>query len=206
MSIDYNKWRTERDLFPYYDANTCNHNTDLLTNYYTERQHKHFLNIINAYFFTYEQRDTRYVTSATIIPLAHISIYECNPKNNIETNSNTIQIQFDVAHIYEDNGRHLITILKTRIMWLWKQYQLTESTTHGLEPSTQSSENEIVWLYQRYKYRIPKNDSLKRAQYTIPTPILDFLITTFSINHSYFSTPVICPTRLLNFTHHSRET
>jgi hypothetical protein len=173
--------------------------TYVLTHYYTERQHKHFSNIINAYFTTEQHRDTRYVTPTTIIPLAHISMNECNPENDIETNSDTIQIQFDVAHIYEDNGRHLITTPKTRLMWLWNQYQLAKNTTHGLEPTTQSFETEIVWLYQRYKYRIPKNDPLKRAQYTIPTPILDLLITTFNINHSYFSSPVTCPTQFTQF-------
>ena len=84
-------------------------------------------------------------------------------------------------------------------MWPWKQYQLAKNTTHGLEPSTQSFETEIVWLYQRYKYRIPKNDPLKRAQYTIPTQILDLLITTLNINHSYFSSPVTCPTQFTQF-------
>jgi hypothetical protein len=88
---------------------------------------------------------------------------------------------------------------ETRLMWLWKQYQLVKNTTHGLEPPTQSFETKIVWLYQRYKYRIPKNDPLKRAQYTIPTPILDLLITTFNINHSYFSSPVTCPTQFTQF-------
>ena len=39
----------------------------------------HFSNIINAYFSTEQQRDTRYVIPATIIPLARISINECNP-------------------------------------------------------------------------------------------------------------------------------
>ena len=114
----YHKWRIQRDLYPYCDTNTCNHNTNLFTHYYRERQHKHFLNIIKAYFSTAQHKDTRYVTPTTIIPLVHISITECNPENDIETNSNTIQTQFDVAHIYEDNGRHLITILKTRLLWL----------------------------------------------------------------------------------------
>ena len=57
---------------------------------------------------------------------------------------------------------------------------------HGLEPPTQPFEIEMVWLYQRYKYRIPKNNPLKLAQYTIPTPILNFLTTSFNISHSYF--------------------
>ena len=198
-NLTYNKWQTQRDLYPYCETNICNHHTNLLTHYYKERQHNHYSTTINTYFSTEQQKDTKYVTPTTVIPLAHISITECNPENDIETNSNTIQIQFDVAHIYEDNGRHLITIPKTRLIWLWKQYQLAKNTTHGLEPVTQPFETEIVWLYQRYKYRIPKNDPLKRAQYTIPTPILDLLITTFKINHSCFSSPVTYPTQFSHF-------
>ena len=57
----------------------------------------------------------------------------------------------------------------------------------------------MIWLYQIYKYRIPKNDPLKLAQYTIPTPIFNFLTTSFNINHSYFSSPVTCPTQLSQF-------
>jgi hypothetical protein len=183
----YNKWLTQRDMFPWYEANTCAYNSGLLTQYYTEKQHKHYSNLINAHFATEQQRDTRYVTPATIIPMAHISIHECNPESDIETSKNTIQMHFDVAHIYEDKGRHLITIPKTRLHWLWKQYQLAQNTPHGLEPPTQPFETEIVWLYQRYKYRIPKNDPLKLAQYTLPTPILNFLITSFNISHSYIT-------------------
>ena len=195
----YNKWRTQRDLFPWYDTHTCIHNIKLLTQYYTQEQHKHYSNLISAHFATEQRRDTRYVTPTTIMPLVHISIHECNPESDIETNTSTIQTQLDVAHIYEDNGRHLITIPKTRLDWLWKQYQLAKDLPHGLEPTTQSFETEIVWLYQRYKYRIPKNDPLKLAQYTLPTPILNFLTTTFNVRHSYFSSPVTCPIHLNQF-------
>ena len=90
----------------------------MCTQYYTKRQYKHFSNIINAHFSIEQQRDTRYVIPATIIPLAYISINECNPESDIETNTNIIQTQFDVTYIYEDNGRHLITIPKTRLLWL----------------------------------------------------------------------------------------
>jgi hypothetical protein len=57
----------------------------------------------------------------------------------------------------------------------------------------------MVCLYQKYKYRIPKDDPLKLAQYTIPTPILNFLLTSFNINPSYFSSPVTCPIQLNQF-------
>ena len=126
----YNKRKIQRDLFPWYNVNTCAHNIGLLTQYYTKSQHKHFLNLIKAHFVMEQQRDTRYVTPATIIPLAHISINECNPENDIKTNTNTIQTHFDVAHIYENNGRPLTTIPKTKLHWLRKQYHLAKLTCH----------------------------------------------------------------------------
>jgi hypothetical protein len=53
---------------------------------------------------------------------------------------------------------------------------------------------EIIWLYERYKYRILKTDPLKRAYYTLPTKILDQIIILFNIKTSYFSSPVTCST------------
>ena len=69
----------------------------------------------------------------------------------------------------------------------------------------QPFETEIVWLYQRYKYRIPKNDPLKYAQYTIPTQILDFLITHLksTIHTSHPQLHVLHNSPI--FTHHFQE-
>ena len=58
----------------------------------------------------------------------------------------------------------------------------------------------MAWLYQRYKYRIPKNDPLKLAQYTLPNNIIENIINSFHITHSYFSSPVTCPTTLRQFS------
>jgi hypothetical protein len=65
---------------------------------------------------------------------------------------------------------------------------------HQLDPPCQPFITEIIWLYKRYKYRIPKTDPLKRSHYTLPTEILDQIITLFNIKTSYFSSPVICST------------
>jgi len=190
----YNKWRTPRDLYPYCDANTCNHNTDLLTQYYTGRQHKHFVNIMNANFSTKQQRDTRYVTPTTTIPMAHIFINECNPENDIETYSDTIQTQFDVAHIYEDTGRHLITIPKMRLMETIPTCKKHHTQSRNLYPVIRNQNCMVI-----SKIQIPKTIPLKRAQYTIPSPILDLLITMFNIYHSYFSSQVTSPRQFTQF-------
>jgi hypothetical protein len=56
-----------------------------------------------------------------------------------------------------------------------------------------------MWLYQRYKYYIPKNDPLHSFHYTLPCPIMTFLHIIFKITHFYFSSPVTCSTFLHSF-------
>ena len=60
-------------------------------------------------------------------------------------------------------------------------------------------ETEIVWLYQRYKYRTPKNNPLKYSHHSIPKKLLNHIITHFNITHSYFSSPVTCSTLIQEF-------
>jgi len=58
---------------------------------------------------------------------------------------------------------------------------------------------EVVWLYQRYNHKIPRKDSLKAAQHTLPTSIIDSITTTFNIFHSYFFSPITCSTQISEF-------
>ena len=85
---------------------------------------------------------------------------------------NTIQTQHRVSHIYDNTGRHVITIPEQRLKWLWDQYQAALEKPQHLEPPTQPFEIEVTWIYQRYKYRPPKNNPLKLAQYTLLEAIL----------------------------------
>jgi hypothetical protein len=104
-----------------------------------------------------------------------------------------------VAHIFIELGNLLITIPKTRLEWLWRQYNNNLDTQHQLDPPRQSFTTELIWLYERYKYRIPKTNPLKKSQYTLPPEILDLLIDTFKITKSYFSSPVTCLTKINTF-------
>jgi hypothetical protein len=38
---------------------------------------------------------------------------------------NDIQTQHDVAQIYEDSGKHFITIVETRLLWLMETISLS---------------------------------------------------------------------------------
>ena len=168
-NITYNKWMPQRELFPLNQLPVIEHNIKLLKEYYTKHQHRYYKNIVNTHFTPAQTRDTRFIPPPTIIPHTQISIIECNPEKDITTIKNTIQTQNELTHIYEDTGKHLITIPTTRLKWLWQQYNKAIYSTHGLVPHTQPFETEVVWLYQRYKYKIPKKDPLKASQHTLPT-------------------------------------
>jgi hypothetical protein len=47
---------------------------------------------------------------------------------------------------------------------------------------------------------MPKKDPLKLSQYTLPNPILEHIIDSFQITHSYFSSPITCPISLRQFS------
>ena len=57
----------------------------------------------------------------------------------------------------------------------------------------------VAWLYHRYRCRIPKNNPLKATHYYLPPSLLDHILTSFSITHSCFSSPVTCSTTLTYF-------
>ena len=195
----YNKWIPQKEIFLLNLPHVIEHNTSLLVNYYSNKQHTFYRNIINANFTLEQNRDTRHIPPPLIIPLAHISINECNLEKDIKIDICTIQIQNDTAHIYEETGKSLKTIPMDRLKWLWKQYTQLKNIPNGLIPPTQSFETEIVWLYQRYKYRISKKDPLKYSHHSIPKILLDHITTSFNITHSYFSSPVICSTLIQIF-------
>ena len=80
-----------------------------------------------------------------------------------------------------------------------EQYIQSQNKPNGLIPPIQSFETEIVWLYQTYKYKIPKNDSLKYSHHSIRKILLDHITTSFNITHSYFSSLVTCSTLIKEF-------
>ena len=189
----YAKWLSQRALFPWENQNTINHNILLLTQYYTHKQHQYYTNFLNENFDAPQIRDTRHISPPLITPLCQINITECNPDIDIAHAQPTIQSQHDYSHIYDEDGRHLITVPDQRLQWLWEQYHTAIHQPHNLEPPIQSFEREVAWLYHRYKYKIPKND-------TLPNDILTHILDSFHITHSHFSSPITCPTSLRQFS------
>ena len=122
-NIIYNKWLPQIELFPLNYLIVVQYNIALLGEYYTNRKHIYYTNMINAHFTPSQNKDTRYISPPLILPQVYISINECNPKNDINTNTHPIQTQNDIAHIYKKTSRHLIIIPKYTLEWLWKQYK-----------------------------------------------------------------------------------
>ena len=172
------------------------YNTIQIQHSHTKKQHTLYKNIIQGNDFVTQNKDPRHISPPLNIPLIKISTHECNPKNDINTNTSKIQTQGDNAHIYNETCKHLITIPYDRLTWLWTQYNWMLYQPHNLIPPIQTFEIEITWLYQRYKHRIPKNDPLKNSHHALPKALLDYITTSFDITHSYFSSPVTFSTQL----------
>jgi hypothetical protein len=150
-------------------------------------------------FYQPQSKDTRYIHEPLNLPLIQINLTECNRETDINTTQPTTQIIQNKAHLFIDNGNLLITITIIRLEWLWKQYNINSNIQHHIDPPRQPFEIEIIWLYERYKYRIPNTNPLKKSQYTLPPNILNQIITTVKITSSYFSSLVTCPTKISNF-------
>jgi hypothetical protein len=178
---NYTMWMNSDKVFPHNNPNIANHNLILLKQFYIAQQHKHYSNKIEINFSQIQTKDTRYVHEPLNLRLIKINLHECNPDKDIKTTQPTIQIIQEEAHIFTNIGNLLITIPQKRLKWLWKQYIANLDTQHQLDPPTQPFTTKIIWLYERYKYRIPKTNPLKKSQYTLPSEILDLLIETFKI-------------------------
>jgi hypothetical protein len=189
---NYMMWLNTNKVFPHNKPNIIEHNLILLKQFYLTQQHKHYQNKIDQNFYQSQSKDTRYIHVPLQLPLIQINLNECNLDTNMNTTEPTIQIIQDKALIFTNKGNHLITISKNRLEWLWNQYTTNSNTHQQLDPPCQPFVTEVIWLYERYKYQIPKTDLLKKSHYTIHTEILDQIITLFNIKTSYFSSLVTC--------------
>jgi hypothetical protein len=198
-NLNYMIWLNTNKVFPHKAPNITKHNLILLKQFYLTQQHKHYQNIIEQNFYQIQTKNTRYIHEPLQLTLVQINLNEYNPDTDINALVPTIQIAQDKALIFTNNGNHLITIPKNRLEWLWKQYTTYSNTHHHLDPPCQPFETEVIWLYEKYKYRIPKTDPLKKSQYTIPTEILELIITLFNIKSSYFSSLITCSTLVNNY-------
>ena len=196
---NYTMWMTTDKVFPHNKPNITTHNLSLLKQFYLTQQHTHYHNIIEKNFHQIQYKDTRYIHEPLQLTLIQIHLNKCDPDSDINTIEPTIQIIQDKALIFTNKGYHLITISKHMLEWLWNQYNANSNKHHQIDPPCQPFVIEIIWLYERYKYQIPKTNPLKRSYYTLPTKLLDQIIILFNIKTSYFSSPITCSTLVNNY-------
>ena len=196
---NYTMWMTTYKVFPYNKPNITEHNLILWKQLYLTQQYKHYQNIIGNFYCQIQSKDTRYIQEPLQLVLVQINLKECNPDTDIVTIKLAIKIIQNKTLIFTNKGNHLFTIPKNKLEWLWNQYNTNSNTYSQLDPPCQPFETEITWLYERYKYWIPKTNPLKKKHYTLPIEILNQIITSFNIKTSYFSSLVTCSTLIHNY-------
>lgn len=134
----YNKSIRQSPLFPQNNHHIVNHNVNLLEQYYTLRQYKHFEKLAHQYFYIPQPHNFCFISLPLHLPLVKISISDCNPQKNILTHHHSIHIQQTLTHLYD------IIIPLSKFYWLWTQYHQTLPTLPILEPYTQSFTTELV--------------------------------------------------------------
>jgi hypothetical protein len=176
---NYTMWLATDNVFPHNKPNITNHNLTLLKQFYLTQQYKHYSNIIAKNFHQPQSKDTRYIHEPLNLPLIQINLHECNPDKDINTTQPTIQIIGNKAHLFTDTGNLLITIPKTRLEWLWKQYD----PELDKEPRKESLAIRILCIHHQ-------NTEINIAD--LETKLLQ-ITTNLNINLPYIKTPPPTP-------------
>ena len=111
-------------------------------------------------------------------------------------NTSILRMQNTETHLYNDIGAHIHTIPIKILKWLYKKLQ--RKPIH-LDPSLQNFEIDVLAIYTKYKMLTHHKESNIHTQHHIDTTILQCLIDNFEIQHSYFSSPITCPTTIHSY-------
>jgi hypothetical protein len=107
--------------------------------------------------------------------------------------------------IYTTKKNYIATLTIERLHWLWKQFShnTLQHLTNFLQPPLQDFETEILWLLQRYITILPKKKPKtiqpNNLHQTLHPEITKTLIESFQTTHSYYSSPLTCPTQLTQY-------
>lgn len=101
------------------------HFSKLVDGCHSNNTMKHLKNLNYKHTIQTQKLDTKYIQPALTTPLLSIQLNESNPDKDLNLAKPTIITTSQHAHIYDENGKHLATILITRLQWLWKRYWTT---------------------------------------------------------------------------------
>ena len=198
------QWRKEEELL-HKDNILLEHNILRIIQYHREQAK---LNIAREYASCLnhtQSKDSKFIHPPLHITNLKLSIQECNPDKDIQVDHPAIQIQNLEAHVYDQRGNYMASISTERLQWLWNQYSYHHfsQATQNLQPPPQNFETEILWLIQRYitilPKRKPKTIQPKNMHHKIHPTIIQTLIEAHKITHSYYSSPLTCPTQLTQY-------
>jgi hypothetical protein len=133
-------WMTTDKVFPHNKPDITEHNLILLKQFYLTQHHNHYQELIEKNFYQIQTKDIRHIHEPLQLPHVQINLNKCNLDTDIDITQPTIQIIQDKALIFTNKGNHLITISKTRLEWLWNQYNINSSSHHQLDPPHQPFE------------------------------------------------------------------
>ena len=98
-----------------------------------------------------------------------------------------------------------LVITIERLQWLRNQFFHNNPTqrTNSLQPPPRNFETLLLWLTQRcittLPKRKPKNIQPENLHHTLHPEITKMLIESFEITHSYYSSPLTCPTQITQY-------
>ena len=123
-----------------------------------------------------------------------------------------MQTHASEANVYDQNGNHISTLTTERLQRLWNQFSHNnlQHLTNFLHPSSQGFETEILWFIQEYVIILPKKKPKmiqpNNLHQTLHPKITKVVINSFKITHSYYSSPLTCPTQLTQYNSpHNRD-
>jgi ribonuclease HI len=213
------QWRTEEDLL-HPDNIFLTHNLLTITQYHTATTTQNTTNTYTKYLTNTQTNDTKFIHPPLTITNLTLNIHECNPDKDIITNKPSITTHALGANIYDQKRNFIATLTLERLHWLWNQFShnTLQHLTNFLQPPPQDFETEILWLLQIYITILPKkkpkiiqpnnlHQTLPSAiTKTLPSAITKTLIESFQITHSYYSSPLTCPTQLTQYNSpHTRD-
>jgi hypothetical protein len=198
------KW-VEASLLLHHDNVALDHNIYILHKFLRNQQETNTLTTYNSCINFRQSKDQRFIRPPIIAPNLTLITKECNPDKDIITTKPTIQIQGTETNIYDPTGAYVLTMPLTRLQWLWERYSQSQThpMLHFLNPPPQDFTTEILWLTQRYVTILPKRKPKKHNpnnnHQTLHPSTLQALIEAYNITHSYYSSPLTCPTTITQY-------
>ena len=103
------EWRTDKELL-HPDNILLEHNLLLISQYHKKNMEHNTTQTYASYFNYTQPKDNKFIHPPLKITNLTLTTQESNPDKDINFNQPTIQIQANEAHIYDQQGKYIITL------------------------------------------------------------------------------------------------